>query len=257
MNANRLPIHAKTLPEIDWRRSGRHLYLDPAADDLASYQVYRYCSLPEALQLLSRGEWTFAHPRTWPDRYEHHVSQQLFAGDGPFARVAAHVKCLSVEFASNALWRTYAGPVGVLRIGIALQDLVAMLAASSLPASARLYLARTRYLDERDLRRIVKRLRQTPPRPTAAEAMRALTLKRAGFAYENELRLCLLTQGRSEPALFRTLTGLKRERVKSVQIDPYLPAWQAEELRRLLVEGLGLDPKRVRQSQFDAAVGAG
>ncbi len=253
MNPNRLPIHAKALPEIDWRRSGDKLFLDPAADDLASYQVYRYCSLPEALQLLGRGEWSFAHPRTWPDRYEHHVSQQLFAGDGPFAQVAAHVKCMSVEFASNALWRTYAGPVGVLRIGIALQDLVAMLAAANLPASARLYIARSRYLDEPQLRRAVKRLRDAPPKPGAGEAMRALTLKRAGFAYENELRLCLLTSTRSEPASFRILTGLRREKVKSVQIDPYLPAWQAEELCGLLVNGIGLDPRRVRQSRFDAS----
>ncbi len=260
MDASRHPLHADALPEIAWRSAARRkrVHVDPAIDALASWQVYRYCSLPEALALLGRGEWSFAHPRTWPDRYEHHVGSQLFAGDGPFARVAAHVKCMSLEFASHALWRTYAGPAGVVRIGIVFKDLVTML-ARALPAKTTLHLARTRYLDERDLRRVVRELRAkrvAPPTAAAlrAEAMRALSLKRAGFAYENELRVCLLSEGARDPAAHRTLTGLASDKVRSVLIDPYLPAWQADEIRRLLVDSIGLPAARVRQSGFDAAV---
>ncbi len=260
MDANRRPLLADALPEIAWRSAARrgHLHIDPAIDALASWQVYRYCSLPEALALLGRGELSFAHPRTWPDKYEHHVGQALFAGDGPFAGVAAHVKCMSLEFASHALWRTYAGPAGVVRIGIAFKDLVTTL-ARALPPGTTLYLARARYLDEPDLRRAVRKLRAgrsaAPAAATLlADAMRALSMKRAGFAYENELRVCLLSEGGREPAPHRTLTGLASDRIKSVLIDPYLPAWQAGELRRLLVESIGLPATRVRQSGFDAAV---
>ncbi|HEX5756609.1 MAG TPA: DUF2971 domain-containing protein [Arenimonas sp.] len=252
MNDERLPLHGKTLPAIDWRRSGRRIHLDPTADDLAQYQVYRYCSLPEALQLFGRGQWSFAHPTTWPDKYEHHLSRELFGAQGPYAGTQVHVKCLSVEYASHALWRTYAGPIGVLRIGIALQDLVAMLAAAKLPAGSQLYITRVRYLDERNLQREVAKLVKAGTSDIDA-TMRALALKRAGFAYENELRICLATPGAGTPDPIRIVSGLKAARVKSVQIDPYLPPWQAEEIRRVLVQHVG-DGARVVQSRFDADV---
>lgn len=252
MNDARLPLHGKTLPAIDWRRSGRRIHLDPAADDLAQYQVYRYCSLPEALQLLGRGQWSFAHPTTWPDKYEHHLSRELFGARGPYAGMQVHVKCLSVEYASHALWRTYAGPIGVLRIGIALQDLVAMLAAAKLPVKSQLYITRARYLDERNLQREVAKLVKGDASNVDA-AMRTLSLKRAGFAFENELRLCLMSTDGAAPTPIRTVSGLKAERVKSVQIDPYLPPWQAEEIQRVLAQHVG-DGARVVQSRFDADV---
>jgi hypothetical protein len=244
----RLPLHAQALPELAWARSGTRVQIDRAADDLARFQVYRYCSIAEALQLLARGEWTFAHPRTWPDKYEQHVSRELFDDGGPFARSAAYVKCLTLEFGSNALWKTYAGGGGVVRIGIALQDLVAMFDAARLPAT--LHVARVRYLDERPLQRAVAKLRADPPPPTAAQAMRALTLKRSGFAYENELRLCLLLRRQAVPPAVHVLRGVRTERIRSLQFDPYLPAWQAAELGRMFGQ-LGLRA-RIGQSRFDA-----
>lgn len=251
MNSQRHPLYATTLPDIDWQRSGKRILLDPAADDLARYQIYRYCSLPEATQLLTRGEWAFAHPGQWPDKYEQHLSRSLFAIGGAFARIVAHVKCLSLDFESNALWRTYAGPAGVLRIGIALQDLVVMLNSADLPATSKLYITRNRYFDERDFQRELKRLKLATIKATANDAMRALAMKRSGFAYENEVRICLVSARKAEPAPIQLVRGMSVEKIKSISIDPYLPAWQAEEIRRLLVERMGVSAK-VRQSAFDA-----
>jgi hypothetical protein len=248
----RLPLHADALPELSWARSGTRVAIDRAADDLARFQVYRYCSIAEAVQLLSRGQWAFAHPRTWPDKFERHISRELFDDGGPFARSAAYVKCLTLEFSSNALWKTYAGNGGVVRIGIALQDLVAMFDAARLPAT--LHVVRVRYLDERRLQRAVTKLKHNPPVATAAQAMRALTLKRAGFAYENELRLCLLLRRQAAPPPVLVLEGIKFARVRSLQFDPYLPAWQAEQLRHLFQRSLGVKA-RIAQSRFDAEVG--
>lgn len=251
MTPDRLPLHATALPELAWARSGTRVLIDRAADDLARFQVYRYCSIAEALQLITRGEWTFAHPRTWPDKYERHISGELFDGGGPFARSAAYVKCLTLEFSSNALWKTYAGNGGVVRIGIALQDLVAMFDPAKLPAT--LHVARVRYLDERQLQRAVAKLRKESPPATAAQAMRALALKRSGFAYENELRLCLLLRRQAEPPPVHVLRGIRVDRIRSLQFDPYLPAWQADELRRLFQQRLGVKA-RIGQSRFDADV---
>lgn len=251
MTPERQPLFARALPELSWARSGTRVRIDRAADDLARFQVYRYCSIAEALQLLGRGEWAFAHPRTWPDKYESHISDTLFDGAGPFARTAAYVKCLTLEFSSNALWKTYTGNGGVVRIGIALQDLVAMFNQADLPAT--LHVARVRYLDERPLRRAVANLVAAAPAATASEAMRALTLKRSGFAYENEIRLCLLTRRQNQPPPVLRLRGVRTDAVRSLQFDPYLPAWQAEELRRVFKERLGVKAQ-LAQSPFDAAV---
>ena len=92
MDDNRLPLHCRSLPAIDWRLSARRIHLDPAADELARYQLYRYCSLPEALQLLGRGQWSFAHPTTWPDKYEHHLSRELFGAQSVSAQVVMTAK---------------------------------------------------------------------------------------------------------------------------------------------------------------------
>ena len=253
MQDDRRPLIAKSLPALQWKRCGENVLLDAAADDLARFQVYRYCSLPEALQLFGAGAWTMAHARLWPDKYEHHVSRRLFDGDGPFANVSAYLKCLSLEFGSNALWRMYAGPVGVVRIGIALQDLVAMLDRSELPLRSKIHVMRVRYMDERPMLREVNRLLRDPPKAGSELAMQALAMKRSGFAYENELRICLVSPRRSDPPPVQRLRGLKVDRIKSLQIDPYLPPWQADELRALFETRLGIKAK-VEQSAFDAEI---
>lgn len=255
MQDDRRPLIAKSLPTLEWKRCGENVLIDAAADDLARFQVYRYCSLPEALQLFGAGAWTMAHPRLWPDKYEHHVSRSLFDGAGPFANVSAYLKCLSLEFGSNALWRMYAGPVGVVRIGIALQDLVAMLDKAELPSRSKVHIARVRYMDERPMLREVNKLLRDPPKAGGEAAMQALAMKRSGFAYENELRVCLLSPRRSDPPPVQLLRGLKVDRIRSLHLDPYLPAWQAEELRALFETRLGIKAK-VAQSAFDAEIPA-
>lgn len=253
MQDDRRPLIAKALPALQWKRCGENVLIDTAADDLARFQVYRYCSLPEALQLFGDRAWTLAHPRLWPDKYEHHVSRSLFDGAGPFANVSAYLKCLSLEFGSNALWRMYAGAVGVVRIGIALQDLVVMLDKAVLPARSKIHIARVRYMDERPMLREVNRLLREPPKAGAEAAVQALAMKRSGFAYENELRICLISPRRSDPPPVQVLGGLKVDRIRSLHLDPYLPAWQAEALRVLFETRLGINAK-VAQSAFDAEV---
>lgn len=57
--------------------------------------------------------------------------------------------------------------------------------------ATKLFLVRTRYLDERNLEWEVRKLSQTPiAKNVSRYAVPALTLKRSGFCYENELRIC-------------------------------------------------------------------
>lgn len=250
---DRQPLLLRRLDEVCWRRSGRRVWLDAAADDLSGRQVYRYASLAEALLWLKHGCSGFAHPSTWADRYERHVAERLWQADGALSGIEVHLKCLSFEFGSEALWRTYAGSGGVLRLGLPLRELVAELNRVPLPRGTRVMIGRCRYLDERDLQRALQRLSrdlQAGADPHSI-AMQALLLKRSGFAWENELRVALLAPAGEAPTSVRRVEGLRPDRLRSVQIDPYLPRWQADAWIELL-SGLCAPGARIRQSGFDA-----
>lgn len=252
---DRQPLLLRRLDAPIWRRCGRRVWIEEAADALSGRQVYRYASLAETLLWVREGRTGLARPSTWPDRYERHVAGRLWTPDGPLSGLSAHLKCLSFEFGSEALWRTYAGHGGVLRLGIPLRELVAELNRVSLPPGARVMIARCRYLDERDLVRELDRLASRleagdDPREVA---MQALMLKRSGFAWENELRVAVLSADPALPAVLG-ISGLRAQRLRSVQVDPYLPAWQAGAWCALLEADPAL-AGRVRQSGFDAEPG--
>ena len=252
---DRQPLLLRRLDTISWRRCGRRVWLDAAADDLAGRQVYRYASLGETLLWLRHGRTALARPSTWPDRYERHVAQRLWqTAERPLPE--AVLKCLSFEFSSEALWRTYAGHGGVLRLGLRLRDLVAEFNRIELPRAARVMIGRCRYLDERDLQRALDRLQTALANgaPAAEIAMQALLLKRAGFAWENELRIAVLLPPESLAAAVLEVDGLRVDRLQSVQVDPYLPPWQAAAWLPVLAAS-GLPAARIRQSGFDAEPG--
>jgi hypothetical protein len=249
---DRQPLLLRKLDAIVWRRCGRRVWLDAAADELAGRQVYRYASLGEALLWLQHARTALARPATWPDRYERHVAERLW--QQPRCMLPdVYLKCFSFEFSSEALWRTYAGHGGVLRLGIRLRDLVAELNRVSLPRGARVMVGRCRYLDERDLQRALARLQAAlaDGAPATELGMQALLLKRAGFAWENELRIAVLLPPERQPRAVLEVEGLRVDRLQSVQIDPYLPAWQASAWLPVLAAS-GLPAGRVGQSGFDA-----
>jgi hypothetical protein len=250
---DRQPLLQRRLTALEWRRCDRRVWIDAAADDLSGRQVYRYASLGETLLWLRQGRTGLAHPSTWPDRYERHVAARLWQPDGPLTGARAFLKCFSFEFGSEALWRTYAGPGGVLRLGLRLRDLVAELNRLSLPRGAKVMVGRCRYLDERDMRRALEQLRgqlRAGADPDAV-AMQALLLKRSGFAWENELRVAALLPADAHPAPVLEVEGLRADRLLSIHIDPYLAGWQAVQWQAVLSRDDGSGP-RISQSSFDA-----
>lgn len=267
-----LPLSATALPAPDWRAcarvrargatgTGHAVFVDAGIDDLAQRQVYRYCSLPEAIEWLSARRWSFVDPARWPDPYERHVTDRLFGDGGRFARLGVYAKCVSLDFGSHALWSMYAGKTGVVRIGIRLQNLVAMLGGaavltegSGVAPAARFFLTRCRYMAAARLARAVGQVARERAPATAESAMRALAMKRDGFRYENEVRIAMLLRaGRGPRAPARTLV-LRSLPVESVMVDPYLPPHEAAPLVALFAQ---LAPNaRVRQSDFNASPSA-
>lgn len=273
MKSRTQPLTADSLPEIAWRAcspartrnpdrsprpKGHPVFIDAAFDnDFAGLQVYRYCGLPEAFELLGTKRWAFLHPSKWPDPYESHVSDRLFGRTGPFAGTGVFAKCLSVDFRSNALWSMYGGRNGVVRIGIRVQDLVSVLSSSTVtvpgaegrPLNASFYVSRCRYMEPTDIRRETGRFVKGESRADTRAAMRVLTMKRDGFQYENEVRIAMLLNRQSAVKNPVRHLHLHRLPVTSILIDPYLRDHEAEPLKQILQK---LAPKAlIRRSGFN------
>lgn len=258
MKEERRPIYVNDVPDLKWDKTHADkpipTYTEMTLSSLENVQVYRYCSLPEVLELFGKKTWTLAHPKMWPDRFEHGVSERLFEGDARLAFTWAHLKCLSLEFSSNALWKTYSGSLGVLRLGIKLRDLVAMLGNASCERKLKLYVTRARYVEDKPfVRAIAAQAKKVLAKQVSRYAVPPLTLKRAGFAYENELRICALSEGAGKPPNTISISNLDVSKFESVLIDPYMSPWQAKEIRWLLQDQLRV-PAKVSQSKFDAPV---
>lgn len=273
MKSRSEPLTADSLPEIAWRvcspartrnqdgsprPAGHPVFIDAAFDDdFAGLQVYRYCSLPEAFDLLNNKRWAFLHPSKWPDPYESHVSDRLFGEKGPFAGTGIFAKCLSVDFRSNALWSMYGGRYGVVRIGIRVQDLVSVLSSATVtgpgaegrPLKASFYVSRCRYMEPADIRRETGRFVQGESRADTRAAMRVITMKRDGFQYENEVRIAMLLRSKGQAAGPVRNLELYRLPVYSILIDPYLQEHEARPLEQLLKK---LAPRAtIRRSGFN------
>jgi len=232
-----------------WDNIGRRVRLDRLLASHLDAKVYRYCSVAEALMLLRGGAWTFMKPTTWPDVYEKHVGKELFGDAAIFETLPGYVKCVSLEYSSEAMWRTYASTGGLVRLSWRLQDLVDELDAASFDRDGKVYLGVARYVDEPAIRAEVARIKTAGVKPASQKAMRVLMMKRFGFASENEIRICFFPERGVAPP-FCTATRFNPTMVDRMLIDPYLKPWQANELVKLFRDELKM-PFRVSQSQFD------
>jgi hypothetical protein len=244
------PIFGEHLPDVHWIRQGQ-VYIDPLLDPHLKRCVYRYTSIPEAISLLVDGRWSFVRPNSWPDKYEQHIGNTLFGRGGPFSNVAAYVKCFSLEYSSEAMWRTYATTAGLVRLGIRLDKLISDLANAKWPETAKLYVGRARYMKQSSVRKEVTKLMVASPKEVSALAMRALLMKRAGFSYENEIRFCFVSKSKSGLPNVRDVSGLKPENIAGMLLDPYIQKWQADQFRMLFKRSLSV-PFKVSQSVFDS-----
>lgn len=244
----KFPLYER-LPERPWKNQGTRVRLDRALLPHLGMRVYRYCSIAEALGLLRGRAWTFVRPESWPDVYEKHVAKELFGDDRIFYSLPGYVKCVSLEYSSEAMWRTYTTTGGLVRLSWQLKNLIDALDAASWDGDGKIYIGAARYLDARAVRTEVNRIKEAGTKPVSQSAMRVLTMKRIGFASENEVRICFFPEGGVNPPVC-TASGIDPASVENMLIDPYLPPWQAAELIELFRNEL-LTPFPVSQSRFN------
>lgn len=246
----RSPIFSDSIPQINWREESKNLYVDPGLDQISHYSVYRYCSVAEAL-LMCGGNISFATPKKWPDKYENHLVERLFSKSAPFSKAVPFVKCFSIEYSSEAMWRIYTGPGGLVRFGIKISELVEALKECKKPFAAKMYIGRVRYMDPAKMRSELDLIVKNKPKAVMANAMPALLMKRSGFSFENELRVAMLPASRTIKHQVVTLSEFPFAKINRLLIDPYLPEWQAGQLISVFKDQLRV-PFKVGRSTFDS-----
>jgi hypothetical protein len=246
------PLYKEPAKKVGWVPRGRRVRLDPLLLPYLHAIVYRYSSFAEAFMLIGRGVWTFAKPSTWRDNYEKHVSKELFENTAVFADFPGYVKCVSFEYSSEAMWRTYSTSGGLVRMSWSLDNLIDLLDAADWGGDGKVYVGPVRYMEAPAIRVAVNTLKAAPkPEQRSQHAMRALMMKRSGFAFENEIRLCFFPSPNDPPAEpFHGASGFPHDTIRQVLIDPYLSSWQAREIQYVLKDVLRV-PCDVEQSKFD------
>jgi hypothetical protein len=244
---DRFPLYEEPPQKIAWVQHSDRLYVDPLLAQSSDARVYRYATLAEAFGLISRGEWTFARPSEWPDKYEKHIAEELFDANRPFENLVGFVKCVSFEYSSEAMWRTYSSTGGLVRLSWSLADLLTTLQQATWPSKDKIYVAPVRYLSVQKLRAQLDGFKSA--KPSSQHAKRALLMKRDGFAFENEIRISYLS-GAKDKRKFITAKAVPSKLVQRILVDPYLGSWQAEEICHIFQDVLGVKV-HVAQSKFD------
>lgn len=247
---DRFPLRSNRLDAIPWTTQGERVRIDPAIEQICNYAVYRYASIAEAL-LMCEGKITFAPPHLWPDKYESFLAKQLFGERAPFAKAHPYLKCFSVEYSSEAMWRIYSGSGGLVRVGIPLKSLIGGLEQATWPSKAKIYVGRVRYMEPPAIRKSVDQIVKAAPKPTMNNAMPALLMKRSGFIFENEIRVATFPGVQADRAGVFTARDFPVDTISRILVDPYLPKWQADALISLFKKKVpsGI---RVERSSFDS-----
>jgi hypothetical protein len=119
------------------------------------------------------------------------------------------------------------------------------------PRQGKVYVAPVHYVSPEDIRSAVKIGGSAGTKQASQHAMRLLLLKRAGFSFENEIRLCFFPAKGAATLETVVATEVPTNGIERMLIDPYLPEWQAK-VWISLIKTFGLRCP-VTQSVFDRA----
>jgi hypothetical protein len=241
---------------IQWTRMpGANVYLDPELRR-GSGNVYRYVTpTPEAISLLNDRRMRFDHPTVWPDRYESYIADHMFdgkrsknsslGGEAPFDGFAIYAKCMTYHYASEAMWRL--GP-GKVRLSFNLERLLQLLSTARRVDGGpmpKIYVCRARYMEPKKIRQAIGELRHTDAKTVSRLIVPALLMKRVGFHFENEIRICIV-HSRAAKRDFLDLE-FDEHGIEELMVNPYADKYSVIGLKNAF-GNYGFD---VKQSAFD------
>lgn len=240
------------IPETD-------VYLDPELREGVG-RVYRYVTpTPEAISLLDSRRMRFDHPTVWSDKYESYIADHLFdgektkdsslGGNAPFDGFAIYAKCMTYHYASEAMWRLNPDKV---RLSFSLKKFLQLLSTARRVDGGpvpKIYVCRARYMEPRKIRQAIKELRLAETKTVSRYLVPALLMKRVGFHFENEVRICIV-HPRATKRDFLELE-FDDHGIEELMINPYADKHAVTRLKKTF-EHCGV---KVKQSAFDLPPG--
>jgi hypothetical protein len=210
-------------PDLAWvQRDHGRIHIDSLLLDHLNRSIYRYATEQETETLVNHDEWWFDRPTCWKDKYEQHIASRLFGAGGVFDDMGVYAKCFTFEYTSEPMWRLNKDRI---RLAFTVGKLIDTLSVATgidggqLP---KLYIGRARYMGPTKIRSAIDGMGANRPQFKSRLAAASLLMKRIGFHYENEIRMCFIF----EPRTLRSdyLKIRIKAPVNAMLVDPYMEA---------------------------------
>ena len=194
--------------------------------------------------MLRDDEWYFAHPSAWEDPYEVRSTNALSN--------AVFAQCWCRDGVSDAMWRIYSTDRLSIRIRTTEQKLKSALLRACIDQDIGLKIARVQYVNDIEhLLRDETILLSAARKPTFANAVSHLFLKRRAFKHEAETRVLLFDskQDIDSNVKFIKVKLPTRNLIDSVLVDPRAPD-EFVAAYTAYIKGVLKFPGPVRKSQL-------
>jgi hypothetical protein len=211
--------------------------------------LYRIISFDRLVQMIERDEWYFAHPSSWDDPYETHVTNE-------FSK-ALFAQCWCRKGVSDAMWRIYSQDKLGVRIRTTKEKLTLALLKASRTTEIGFHIGNVKYLNPLEYVSEAERVQaEARKKITFLRACAHLWLKRRAFDHEAETRAVVFDPARlAKPAARGIVIPVDTRNVlDSVLVDPRAPEAFVSAYQHYLSERLGFK-KPVKRSQLYRVAG--
>jgi len=252
-----------TSVHVDERPSRRHINYDSTLR--LDKPVYRYMQASHLIEVLTTAKFSFSYVGSWPDPFEQWWHSILFNEGSPLFGARAFASCWTWRNRDEPFWRLYENrcdhrdadgrflPKGAppVRIKSTVGKIIDALALAIRGFETKVFVAPVGYTTTKELLRYRSSLVREPAE-IAREAAHALTYKRLGFRFEQEVRLLWVDRSPENPGR-RLVPVDPASLIEEIMIGPVLEADvpRAIELRRDL-EAAGFKGSIKRSLMYQA-----
>ena len=231
------------------------------AEFLKKKLVYKYMPLENALRTLETQSLWFTNPESWKDPFEKRFLNAKYISKGKEAafnwKDRLFCTCVTQTISSEAFWHTYSqGEIGVeFRIDRAV--LLDELKKHS--STYDIFIGKVEYMKTTDIKQELKKIPFNPPISVGVNtnefASRLFLLKRNAFRYEDELRIILLKQNKTqEKGITLKYNCDNTKLIRRIILDPNLKEYTYKTLKEVFVSKYGFTPITKKDSTIYSRV---
>jgi hypothetical protein len=194
--------------------------------------------------MLTTSKLALISPRSWHDPYEEWWCEKLFRSGSKLETARAFGLCWSMTYDSEPFWRLYGNSdaAPIVRIRSTVGKLTALLAEVVNTQPGKAFVGQVHYKEAPELRRAANELLKGDVPEVATTAAKLLCMKRAGYSFENEVRMLLID--RNGDGKLREVDLKPLDLIDDVRIGPTKQPMQADVVRAVLLR-LGLRDRAV------------